>query len=172
MDFREDTLIYPVMIELSACLCREIDQSGLPTPCSCGLIAGELTADYCGTCVDNTCGGQAWVRFVDSYPTTQFPTPSQVPSNCYTPWAFTIEMGIIRCKPVGKANGARGYTPPSLEQQVDAIRLQTADMAAMRRALQCCFGTTDRNYVIGNYQPVGPEADCLGGAYTITVGEF
>lgn len=167
--FVEDFVIYPTMIELSACLCTEIEASGLPGTCACGPIVGDLTLDYCGSCKDGKCSGQAWVRLVDAFPSADFPTPQFVPSNCFSPLAYTLEVGIIRCKPMGKNNTARGYTPPTLEENVEALRLQLADMAALRRAVQCCFGEGDRTYILGVYAPVTPDGDCLGGSFTVQV---
>lgn len=168
-EFREDTVVYPKMIELSACLCAEIEASGLPTPCSCGPIAGALTLDYCGSCSDGKCGGQAWVRLTSAFPSSDFPNPRAEAFNCFVPLVFEVEVGIVRCKPVGTASGMRGYVPPSLEQQVAAVRLQTADMAAILRAVNCCFANGDFNYSVGQYTPVTPEADCVGGAFTVTI---
>lgn len=170
-EFREDVVIYPKMIELSACLCAEIANSGLPEPCSCGPIVGSLVLDYCGTCTDGGCGGQAWVRLVTAFPSMTFPSPLSDSMNCYAPLVYQIEVGIVRCKPVGKASSARGYAPPTLDQNVGALRLQTADIAAMRRAIQCCFGNADFNYIIGQYTPVSPDGDCLGGAFLVTAQE-
>jgi len=170
-EFREDTIIYPTMIALSACLCTEIEDSGLPTPCACGPIVGSLVLDYCGTCADGKCGGQAWVRLVDAFPSVVFPTPLTDLNNCNAPLAYQLEVGIVRCKPVGTSSGVRGYVPPSTEQQVEALRLQLADMAAIRRAINCCFSSDvdDIDYIMGSYVPVSPDGDCLGGAITLWV---
>jgi hypothetical protein len=167
--FVEDTIIYPTMIALSACLCTEIEGSGLPEPCSCGPLIGDLVLDYCGECADGKCGGQAWVRLVDAFPSNDFPNPLAAIQNCNAPLAYTLEVGIVRCKPTGKASGVRGFVPPSMEQNVEALRLQLADMAAMRRAIQCCFGDTDVSYIMNAYTPSPVDGDCLGGAFSVIV---
>jgi hypothetical protein len=168
--FTEDTIIYPTMISLTACLCTEIAQSGLPEPCACSPIVGELVLDYCSSCAEGNCGGQAWVRLVDAYPSLNFPVRQQAVSNCFAPLAFTLEVGIVRCKPMGSNSTVRGFTPPTVDQTVTALRLQLADMAAMRRAIQCCFGNSDdRSYIMGSYVPVTPEGDCLGGYFSVSV---
>jgi hypothetical protein len=168
-EFREDTIIYPSMISLVACLCAEITESGLPEPCSCGPMMGILTLDYCTACDDGKCGGQAWVRLIRAFPSIEFPVPMLDLQNCTAPLAYELEIGIVRCKPVGKASGVRGYTPPSLEQNVGALRLQAADIAAMRRAVLCCFGEGDTDYILGTYQPLPIDGDCLGGTFNIFV---
>jgi hypothetical protein len=169
VDFREEDIVYPAIIQLSSCLCLEITNSGLPEPCSCGPIVGDLVYDYCSNCSDGKCGGQAWVRLVDAFPSRDFPSPSSVLSNCNDPLAYTLEIGIVRCKPLGKNSSVHGYTPPTLEENVSALRLQLADMAAMRRAIQCCFGQGDLSYIVGSYTPSPVDGDCLGGLFNVTV---
>jgi hypothetical protein len=135
-DFREEVTVYPAIINLAACLCLEIENSGLPKPCACGPIVGELVYDYCSECN----------------------------------MAYQIEVGIVRCKPIGTNSGVRGYQPPTIEQNVEALRLQLADMEAMRRAIQCCFAADDdRSYIMSAYTTTPPDGDCLGGLFTLTL---
>ena len=166
----EDDLIYPAIIRLVACLERSILQRGLPVPCTVAPMVGDLVLDYCGACQENGCG-QAWVRMVDSFSSSDFPNPDQALNNCGNPWAYTLEIGIVRCKPVGKTTGIRGFVPPTTQQMVDALRIQTADMRAMRDAITCCFAKGDTPYVIRAYTPGTPDGDCLGGVFTVVVGE-
>lgn len=168
-EFVEDNIVYPTMISLSACLCAQFEHLGLPQPCSCGPMVGELVIDYCSNCADGKCGGQAWVRLVNVFPSIDFPQPSQTLNTCAMPLAYQLEVGVVRCKPVGSTSGARGFTPPTLEQQVGALRLQTADIQAMLRAINCCFDDTNMDFIVGQYNPVTPEGDCLGGAFTLWV---
>jgi hypothetical protein len=171
---REDTGVYPLLVELAACLCTEMQASGGPELCYCGPVAGDVVLDHCGgdACDSNGCGGQAWVRFVDAYPSGAFPSPDNTLANCKTPMAYTVEVGVARCLPGGSANGATGYTPPTMSEQLEAMRIQTADVAAMRRAIQCCFGASDRDYVLGVYdQTLVNGGGCLGGMFRIVVWE-
>lgn len=168
-EFREDVVIYPKIIELLSCLETEIEASGLPKVCHIGPIAGALVLDYCGNCADG-CDGQAWVRLVTAYPSADFPNPVNQNMNCFVPLVFQLEVGIVRCKPMPKQSGARGYQPPSLESQVKAVRQQTADMAAILRAITCCLaGGNDFSFLVQQYQPVTPEGDCVGGAYMVLI---
>lgn len=172
MALREDVSVYPLLVELAACLCTEMEATGGPALCYCGPMVGSLTLDYCGgdTCDGNGCGGQAWVRFVDAFPSSTFPALDNLSRNCKSPMAYTIEVGVARCVPVGTASGVSGYTPPSLDQQLEAMRLQTADVAAMRRAIQCCFAGSDRDYLLGAYdQSFVNGGGCLGGTFTVVV---
>jgi hypothetical protein len=172
MMLREDTLAYPTLIQLSACLCTELEASGGPDLCYCGPITGEVVMDYCGGgCGEGGCGGQAWVRFVDIYPSSTFPSPDNALSNCRAPFAYSLEVGVARCAPMGES-GVNGYTPPTLSQNVDAVRLQLADVASMRRAIQCCFGVTDVDYSMGAYSQIMVNGGgCVGGSFNIIVWE-
>lgn len=171
VDFREDALVYPSLIKMTACLCAEIEASGLPTPCSCALVPGPLAVmDGCGGCSGGSCGGQAWVRLVAASQSRTFPSPDNTLSSCAVPLMWTVEVGIARCAPTG-TNGVRGFIPPSTDEYLAAVRLQTADMAAMRRAIQCCFGDGTYTYLLGPYQPMPVSADCEGGTWTVQVWE-
>lgn len=174
MALREDTAVYPLLVELAACLCTELGASGGPALCYCGPMVGALTLDYCGgdNCGGSGCGGQAWVRFVDAYPASDFPALDSNLRNCKAPFAYTIEVGVARCVPVGRVSGSNGFTPPTLDQNLEAMRLQTADVAAMRRAVQCCFASKDRDYIMGIYdQTIVNGGGCLGGTFNVTVWE-
>jgi hypothetical protein len=169
--FREDDFVYPLMVELTGCLCGEIERSGLPEPCQCSIIPGsEAVLDYCGECDPGGCGGQAWVRMAGAYPSQRFPSLDEGVVPCGSPMAYIIEIGIARCVDVGDASGIGGFTPPSVESQVAAVRVQTADMAAMRRALTCCLTENhdDLTYTLGQYVPIA-GGGCNGGTWTVTV---
>lgn len=174
-DFREDLEIYPLMVALAGCLCAELADSGLPTPCSCAVVPGPMAVlDACGGCKatgKDVCGGQAWVRLERAYPSADFPGPDVQGATCNSPLAYVIEVGVARCVPVGKSNNITGYVPPSVDQYVQAVRLQTADMQAMKRAIQCCLreAADDRSFVLGSYAPITPSADCGGGLWNFTI---
>lgn len=168
----EDTLVYPTAVAMAACLCAEIEASDLPTPCFCGILPGSsVTLDWCGgnQCT-GSCGGQAWVRPGEVYPSSIFPQPDVTPGNCDSPLAFRLEVGIARCIPTGSNNPVAGFTPPSLAEQLEAARLQLADMAAIRRAIQCCLGADeDLDYVLESYTPLNPQGGCGGGSFTVVI---
>ncbi len=169
MPLVEDQAIYPTLIALAACLCEEMEKAGGPSLCYCGIIAGEPAMDFCGGgCDGNGCGGQAWVRLVDAFPSSTFPNPEATLANCWAPMAYNIEIGVARCAPMGE-NGVNGYVPPTQEENIDAIRLQTADIAALRRAVQCCFGGSERDYILGTYSQLPVNGGgCVGGVFTVT----
>jgi hypothetical protein len=173
--FREDFEIYPLMVDLAACLCTELEASGLPGTCSCAVVPGPMAVlEACGACKSTgaACGGQAWVRLDRAFPSSTFPTPDVEGATCVSPMAYIVEVGVARCVPVGKANSITGYVPPTVQQYTDSVRLQTADMQAMKRAIQCCLRTgenSDRSFVLGTYTPITPSADCGGGVWTFTI---
>jgi hypothetical protein len=154
----EDQTAWPKMLSLKNCLCEEIEKSGLPSVCFCEVMPGSVAA------FDFSDGGQAWVRLVNSYPSLVFPTQSQdLRSSCSAPIANVLEVGIVRCPP---RPGPRGEMPGAAEER-EATRIQMADMAAMRRAILCCFGSSEA--VLGIYTPVGPGEGAIGGTWTVTV---
>jgi len=171
-EFREDTIVYPTMVALSACLCAEITASGLPEPCFCGLLPGStVSLDFCGAgkC-DGECGGQAWVRPGEMFTSVAFPSPDTALQNCNSPLAFRLEVGIARCLPMGRNNPVGGYIPPTLDEQLAATRLQMADAAAMRRAIQCCMAANENlDYVLETYSPLPPQGGCGGGTWTVLI---
>jgi hypothetical protein len=162
-----DDPAYQRVIELSACLCTAITDAELPEPCYCGpFFGGDVPFDHCEGCSGGKCG-QAWVRLVQSYPSLVFPTPTDV-GTCASPLAYEWEIGIARCAPTLDDAG----NPPTLEQNMDATRLQYADMRAMRRAIQCCWGDgggdfDDREYVLGVYSALPVQGGCVAGVWTV-----
>ncbi|HEX5018627.1 MAG TPA: hypothetical protein VFX15_13705 [Actinomycetes bacterium] len=172
VEFREDFLVYPSMIRLAACLCTEIEASGLPTPCSCGVVPGPIAVlESCSSCADGKCGGQAWVRLMDAVQSKDFPAPDAELSTCASPLMWTLEVGIARCAPMGTNSPVRGFTPPTIDAYLAAVRLQMADMAAMRRAIACCFADGTNSYLLGGYAPLTVEGGCEGGVWTVQVWE-
>lgn len=158
-EYTEDTAVWPAMVSLSQCLCEEMEKAGLTAKCYCGMLPGQQVAwEYPD--------GQAWVRLVGAFPSTQFPNQvSRVVGSCYAPLAISLEVGILRCAPLPKRAGET-ITPA---QQFEAVRLQTADMAVMRRAIQCCFKGSD--VLLGNYSPLGPNGGMVGGTWQVYIGE-
>jgi hypothetical protein len=168
----EDVGVYPTMIALSACLCAELDASGLGGACFCGIIPGsQVVLDVCASCgKDKACPGQAWVRLVSAFPSTIFPDADHTVATCLSPLAYNLEVGVARCFPQGKSNSITGFTPPTLDEQVNATRLQMADMAAMKRAIQCCMTRNDDiTYALGQYTPMTVGGGCGGGTWSVTV---
>lgn len=171
----DDAYVWPTMVALAACLCEQIELRELPKPCYCGVLAGStVSLDYCGPGPDGTCngscGGQAWVRPVDIFPSTVFPNRDAVASNCNSPLAARLEVGIARCVPQGTNSAINGYVPPSKEDLEQAARLQMADMSAIYAAIRCCMGADENlDYFVEAYTPLVPQGGCGGGAFTVVI---
>lgn len=163
-EYVEDFLIYPHMVALAACLCAEIVASGLAEPCFCGITEGTEANLDCGSC-ENGCGA-AWVRLDSAVPTTDFPNANTSSAKCNTDVAFILEVGVTRCfTPFADERG----NPVGVAEHLASTRDQLADMAAMRRAIACCFATGDTEYVLGAYSPIPFAGGCGGGSWQVTV---
>lgn len=175
MVYVEDDIAWPTMVKLAGCLCTTLAERDLPGLCQCAVVPGPMAVlESCGACAKSggdKCGGQGWVRLTNEFPSSDFPTADQSGSNCNTPSAYTLEVGVARCLPSGSANSISGYTAPSLEALTEATRLQMADKAAMKAAIRCCLDDDDFDfsYTLGQYQPMQASGDCGGGFWTVTI---
>lgn len=164
-DYTDDTVVWPLALALAECLCTAIRGRNLPEPCFCGVIPGNQVAlDYCTDC-DSTACGMAWVRVAGIAPRLSAVGMTAPSTNCNVALEASFEVGIVRCAPMFGPDGA----PPSLAAQLDAARLQMADMAAALAAASCCF--KGRDVRLDGWAPIGPLGACLGGAWMVTVGE-
>jgi hypothetical protein len=77
-----------------------------------------------------------------------------------------VEVGVARCLPTV---GDRQGSPPEDQDLFNTARLQLADMAAMRRAILCCFAGGDVDHVLGNFDPGLSMGGCLISSWTLTV---
>jgi len=156
-DFTDDTLIWPIMVRLQECLCTTLTERGLmPGDCFCGLMPGnDPSWDYED--------GMAWVRLVNAYPSTTFPTIDTTPrGSCAAEIAATIEVAVLQCAPTLSVTGVL----PSEFDMFEPTRLQLATMKAMKDAIMCCGFD---NIVLGQYQPLGPQGGLVGGFWTVDV---
>jgi hypothetical protein len=163
-----DTRIWPLTTKLASCLCAELAKSGGPEPCFCGILPGDSVAyDYCSPCAGDQCG-MAWVRLA-----AVVPMPSNtaggltLPGRCAPALVGVFEVGVLRCAPTLGEDGEL----PSMADQLDAAELQASDMGAAGRAAACCF-TDGRIVTVGEWTPIGPLGGCLGGSWSVSVGEF
>lgn len=161
-EIRLDRAIWPVVEAMSVCLCTTLDEAGLGDLCYCGPFPGQQAYDQMG---EGTLG-QAWVRVVRIFPSITFPTIEQTPRrSCGAELAVELELSVMRCAPMPTDSGR---VPPTMSEQWDATRLQMADMAAMQRAVQCCYTDSDL-VMLGNYTPSGPAGGVVGGAWQVFV---
>lgn len=175
MPYVEGMKIYPVMIDLVACLCTEIETRELPAVCRCGLMPGaaavlDFGPDHLSARKGN---GQAWVRYVGNAPAALATQGGGVfdSAPCAGERIHELEVGISRCEPAGTTMNNR-YTPPSAEEQLEAVRLAQADMEAMEAAA-CCLrkslGSDDFIVGIGAYQPLESSGGVGGGTLQVFI---
>ena len=165
MPITEDFLIYPAMVRLAGCLCAELKKSGLPEPCFCGIAEGTEANLDCGSC-DDGCGA-AWVRLANAFPSQDGVSPAAI-ATCNSQIVFQLEVGVTRCfSPFADSEG----NGQGIAEHLEATRLQLADMAAIKRAIACCFADEDAEYNLGAYTPIPFSGGCGGGSWLVTVPE-
>jgi hypothetical protein len=164
----DDARFWPVLQKALECLTQELDKAGGPARCYTGFTLG----DGAGTlglinCRDGKCGGVAWVRAGQAFPSDAFPAPAEF-GKCASPLAMTIEMGVARCAP--RAQGTNMYPDP--QATFNALRLYMSDQAAMNKAICCVEKAVGREYEFarGSWDPLDQAAGISGGTWTFTVG--
>lgn len=155
-----DPPITQALAMFQQCLCEQITKAGLPETCFCGVFPGAQAPYIYGD------EGQAWVRLVTAGPSRQFPQVDDTWTACDAPITYTLEMAVLRCAlPFADAKG----NPPTLTQQFETVRLQMADMQAMKQAIMCCVPNDDITVALGAYNPLGPDGGLVGGFWTFSV---
>jgi hypothetical protein len=159
----DDSLVYPKMLELVECLCAELAQTPGGNPCFCGVVPGSMAAmDFCDCDAGAGGCGMAWVRLDQIWPSNHFPAQSLRDINCSFGLAAHLEVGVTRCI---SGMDARGRPPGVVQQAADVAKLM-ADMAAVRRAILCCFDP--KRAALGVWRPLGPTGNCAGGIWYVT----
>lgn len=160
----KDGLFWQILEDLSACLCSTLADAKGPELCFCGVLPGD-TVDEGLAAVGSCSGGMAWVRLANSYASTTFPDADAI-AGCSVLLAAQFEIGVLR--PIILGNDRRN---PTSDELVAATRVQLSDMTAMHRAIRCCVGGSEVDFVyaLGDYTPEGPDGGLLGGSWTLTV---
>lgn len=109
--------------------------------------------------------GQLWVAHTTG--TAGWPYPTDQPINCATPFAETIEVGIVRCAKSKLKDGADPI-PPAQDVTDDAIQ-QEADRNALKQAILCCWGVDGKDMLPPVWEPIEPQGGCVGGTWTIII---
>jgi len=158
-----DLTFAPVVQALKDCYCTQLQLVSTPVA-DCCIRPGEVAYGISLT-QDECCSGLGWVRVVNWG--AGFPGPEEQPTRCLpTQWRLDLELGAVRCAPVGTAE-----TLPTCEEWTAAHNLMMEDAMARRQAVAGCFATGDPNRLVsfGEWQPIGPEGRCVGGTLSITV---
>lgn len=156
----DDTLLYPIVSDLAACLCTEFAGEDL---CFCGIEPATGVPIEVGGCGGDSCGA-ASVRLSRVFPSSNFPEPDQL-ATCITLLAMELVVAVYRCVPVGHDDGSG----PTAVEYSEWAQQQYADMMAMRRAISCCFAGKhpDVAYFLVGYEPLVPQGGVGGGQWTI-----
>jgi hypothetical protein len=174
MVYTEDVKIYPLLIDLVACLETELAARELPKSCRVGLMPGASAAlDFGPDSLGRYGNGQAWVRYAGWAPAEVAQGGGSVfnAGPCMGERIHEVEVGISRCEPVGTTSNNR-YTPPTAEEQLEAVRLAAADAAAMEAAV-CCLrkklGSDDVVVGVGVYAPLESQGGVGGGTLQVFI---
>jgi hypothetical protein len=161
-------MVMPLARELLECYTVELDKVESP-PEYVQLRPGNVVAHLLSTFQDECCQGLAWVRPDTFFPSsTTFPTQDSQPMPKGTSaWAIRLELGAVRCAPLGDEDAL-----PTAAQWDATVQAVMDDAAAMRRAI-CCFieakqGRT-RRVLPGSWQPIEVQGGCVGGILPITI---
>lgn len=163
-----DPLVMPLARELLECYGTELGKVAAP-PAYVQLRAGNVVAHLLSTYQDECCEGLAWVRPASFFPSSgTFPAQDAAPQpKGVSAWAVTLELGAVRCAPVGDENRL-----PTAEEWDATVQAVMDDAAAMRRAL-CCFIDAKqgraRRVLPGIWQPIEVQGGCVGGLLTVTI---
>ncbi len=148
-----------LMQAIQACWCEALEDSLGGPPAECCWVAGDPVVAEC-------CGGYAWVRFVSSYPTLDFPAQDAEARRCpLNTFAAVIELGISRCAPSSCGNTENSCC----ESELDAALILLDDYARARFALQCCVPLPGDAVIVGNWTTQGPQGGCLTGVLSATI---
>lgn len=79
-----------------------------------------------------------------------------------------VEIGVARCAP--RAAGKDMYPDP--QHVFEAMRLYMADLAAVKRAVLCCFPEKEPKALvaIGAWQPLEAAGGISGGTWQAWIG--
>ena len=166
---------YLAATKLLDCLCEALaanfaEDDTLPMPARCCVRAGtEIAFIVTDQGVDQCCEGEAYVKIVDTYPSSLFPQPDEyIKSQCQARRrTVALELGVIRCI----------SDDPDCDESDYALRRNAADGEAAFAAA-CCFDkVVQRADVIGRgtatffggWTPSGPDGGCLAGTMPVFV---
>ncbi len=163
-----DPLVMPLARDLLECYDLELLKIDQP-PVYVQLRAGNVVAHLLSTYQDECCEGLAWVRPVTFVPSSgAFPVQDPAPvKGGVRAWAVTLELGYVRCAPVGDEN-----TIPTADEWDATVQGVMDGAAAMRRALCCFIDAEPRRsgrVLAGAWQPIEVQGGCVGGIMPVTI---
>ena len=163
-----DPVIRPLLYDLRDCLAHEISKVASPPAVTC-IRPGDRVELLLSTERDECCEGLAWVRYVNDYPSQDFPAQDVTFQRCMPmQYAVVVELGVARCAPRPGANEI-----PECEEWTAVNDAVMDDGAAIRRAILCCFWQLktykDRPLLLGLAEPISVEGGCVGIRRQVTI---
>lgn len=125
------------------------------------------------TMIQDWCGGGCAMAFVRvdtmGVSTQEYPSPDAAPTGRFGPLAVRFHVGIARCVAVIDDHG----NAPDPDTQTEEAVLFLQDASRLRRAIICCLRDTptigSKTTLLGSWTPMGPDGDCAGGLWPLTV---
>ena len=105
-----------------------------------------------------------WVRIAATYPSQTVGVAYQNVGNCSSGIGYDIEVGVVR-------EHSDYYEADTIDADDSAaiVQWQVDDMEAVRRAIVCCDSLDEKDFILGMYQPIGPQGGLVGGAWMVHV---
>lgn len=161
MSFNDPAILLEAV---AACYCANLALTLGGPPAVCCVAVSEPVVPDC-------CQGVAWVRPLNIYPVSTFPSPLSTPVRCQLNiFAMTLELGIQRCapKPCDPLKAA------CCDAELDATRVAFSDYAAMRNTFLCCMTGSGGllmpdDVVFGEWAVDEPLGGCYGSRMAVTV---
>lgn len=164
-----DPIAAALLMELRACVCREVARTVLGPVCRCYVAWGATLpiqdgcSCQCG--IDGEHNGDAWVKLDSLEPDLG----SSLGGNdligwCPPGWLASITMGVYRCVPVAEAEDV-----PAAEDVTDVSLALMSDMAALWRVLSCCPAALGEGVRVLGWNPIDVSGGCAGSYLSVQV---
>lgn len=156
--------ITPIMQTILASLMSNLaDRNIAKGLCAKTVLHGQVVPLDYGA---ESCGGMAWVRLTQAFPSVDFPEPADEPRrSCSGRLAYALEVGVARPAPIPHDSNGE-FILPSDQENTATAALQHEDMEAIYEAL---IDTDIEDLMVEAYNPFGPQGGVVGGAWTLTV---
>lgn len=156
--------------QMLACLVVAFDDTVDP-PSNFTFLTGDAVVEDLGVYQDICCDGTAFVRVDGIDPSTNFPDPDTAASPCQPQaWALRMEVGVLRCIPVGDINAG-----PTLAQWAASQAQAMADANILFGAA-CCFTDWQTSHSLrtltGGWRILGPQGGCMLTSILVTADVF
>lgn len=168
-DFRYEDYFMPRLGRLHEAVKRELAAANGPALALSTIWTGAAMPPL-GTMSGEECGA-LWVRPGQVVPTSAFPEPLEVATQCSSGLMMNVTVGVARCMP-RPAN----YHDVTADPQAifESLALTMSDMDAVRRAALCGYAAelddgTLYQASIASWTPIEETAGAVGGIWEIWI---